>query len=98
MKTWKHFLAVTAAATALMSGAAFAQSAPQNTPWQYGQNQPQQVQQNQPQTQNDRNRQQPNAAQPSNKQQAPKDNISCGCNSVVEYELPKPIRLFFCLF
>lgn len=57
MKTWKHFLAVTAAATALMSGAAFAQSAPQNTPWQYGQNQPQQVQQNQPQAQNDRNRQ-----------------------------------------
>ena len=38
MKTWKHYLAITAVATALMGGAAFAQQAPQNAPWLYGHN------------------------------------------------------------
>lgn len=73
MKTWKHYLAITAAATALMGGAAFAQQAPQNAPWQYGQNQ-QQVQPVQPvqQGQDNHNRQQPGVNQPSDKQQ-PKD-------------------------
>lgn len=70
MKTWKHYLAITAAATALMGGAAFAQQAPQNAPWQYGQNQ-QKVQPVQ-QGQDNHNRQQPGVNQPSDKQQ-PKD-------------------------
>lgn len=70
MKTWKHYLAITTAATALMGGAAFAQQTPQNMPWQYGQNQ-QQVQQVQ-QGQDNHNRQQPGVNQPSDKQQ-PKD-------------------------
>ena len=70
MKTWKHYLAITAAATALMGGAAFAQQAPQDVPWQYGQNQ-QQVQPVQ-HGQDNHNRQQPGVNQPSDKQQ-PKD-------------------------
>ena len=68
MKTWKHYLAITAVATALMGGAAFAQQAPQNAPWLYGQDQ-QQVQPVQ-RGQDDHNRQQPGINQLSDKQQS----------------------------
>lgn len=68
MKTWKHYLAITAVATALMGGAAFAQQAPQNAPWLYGQDQ-QQVQPVQ-RGQDDHNRQQPSINQLSGKQQS----------------------------
>ncbi|WP_298761480.1 hypothetical protein [uncultured Megasphaera sp.] len=68
MKTWKHYLAITAVATALMGGAAFAQQAPQNAPWLYGQDQ-QQVQPVQ-RGQDDHNRQQSGINQLSGKQQS----------------------------
>ena len=68
MKTWKHYLAITAVATALMGGAAFAQQAPQNAPWLYGQDQ-QQVQPVQ-RGQDDHNRQQSGINQLSDKQQS----------------------------
>ena len=68
MKTWKHYLAITAVVTTLMGGAAFAQQAPQNAPWLYGQDQ-QQVQPVQ-RGQDDHNRQQPGINQLSDKQQS----------------------------
>ena len=68
MKTWKHYLAITAVVTTLMGGAAFAQQAPQNAPWLYGQDQ-QQVQPVQ-RGQDDHNRQQSGINQLSGKQQS----------------------------